>query len=101
MNVRRVVCAAIRARDGEVLIGIRHYSADMRRQIDQRVDGSKFMHRLDEYQGFVDQHGIFMNRAEAYQVAKAAGQPIIDQACGARFDDEMRLIKFLYSEALY
>lgn len=34
---RRVVCAAIRAADGELLLGIRHYSKDMRaaRRLDE------------------------------------------------------------------
>ena len=39
---RRVVCAAIRAADGDVLLGIRHYSPDMHRQISARHDGAKF-----------------------------------------------------------
>ena len=66
---RRVVCAAIRASDGELLLGIRHYSPDMHKQIAQRMDGHKFKSRMDENQGFVDQWGKWMSRAEAYQVA--------------------------------
>lgn len=61
-GARRVVCAAIRAADGEVLLGIRHYSRDMHAQIAARKDGAKFTHRLDEDQGFVDQFGVFMSR---------------------------------------
>lgn len=59
MTNRRVVCAAIRASDGSLLLGIRHYSRDMHEQIDRRYlsDGWKFCNRLDEDQGFVDQHG--------------------------------------------
>lgn len=94
---RRVVCAAIRAADGEVLLGIRHYSADMHRQIGQRVDGHKFKHRLDEDQGFVDQNGVFMPRHEAYQVAWMAGQHINEDACGEHLDGTPKL----YSEGLY
>ncbi len=93
---RRVVCAAIRARDGSLLLGIRHYSADMRRQIDARRDGHEFRHRLDEHQGFVDQHGVFMSREEAYQVAQAAGQLRYPERCGTRLDGPA-----LYSEGLY
>ena len=63
MSERRVVCAAIRAADGEVLLGIRHYSRDMHRQIEARKDGEKFLHRHDEDQGFVDQRGIFRGGA--------------------------------------
>lgn len=94
---RRVVCAAIRAADGDVLLGIRHYSRDMHRQIEMRRDGEKFTHRHDEHQGFVDQHGVFMSRAEAYQVARLAGQKIDIKHCGQDPDDGWKL----YSEGLY
>lgn len=83
---RRVVCAAIRASEGSVLLGIRHYSADMHAQIAARRDGEKFKHRHDEDQGFVDQHGVYMTREEAYQVALAAGQVRYPDACGQGLD---------------
>ena len=96
--MRRVVCAAIRAADGSVLLGIRHYSADMRAQISARraVDGAKFKHRHDEDQGFVDQHGVFMSREEAYAVAEAAGQIAFPDKCGKGLNGRK-----LYSEGLY
>lgn len=94
---RHVVCAAIRAADGRVLLGIRHYSEDMHRQIEKRTDGWRFKHRHDEDQGFIDQHGVFMSREEAYKVAKAAGQPINDSACRPALDGGMKL----HSEGLY
>ena len=94
--MRYVVCAALRANDGTLLLGIRHYSSDMHEQISVRVDGNKFQHRLDEDQGFVDQAGIYMSREEAYQVADAAGQIRNRRACG-RGSDGMKL----YSEGLY
>ncbi len=94
---RRVVCAAIRANDGELLLGIRHYSRDMHRQIEQRVDGYKFSKRHDDDQGFVDQHGAWMSRAEAYEVAKAARQIVRPEACKEGLDVGMKL----YSEGLY
>lgn len=90
--MRRVVCAAIRAADGSVLLGIRHYSEDMHRQIEARMDGAKFTHRHDEDQGFVDQHGVYMTRREAYDVSCKAGQIINFLACE---HDQ------LYSEGLY
>jgi hypothetical protein len=93
---RRVVCAAIRAADGDVLLGIRHYSNDMHWQLGRRVDGQKFKHRHDEDQGFVDQYGVFMSREEAYAVALAAGQIAHPQACGVGLDGPK-----LYSEGLY
>lgn len=93
---RRVVCAAIRASDGELLLGIRHYSKDMHVQINLRGDGSKFVHRLDEDQGFVDQYGVFMSREEAYAVARLAGQITYPLACGEGLNGPK-----LYSEGLY
>lgn len=99
MADRRVVCAALRAPDGELLLGIRHYSPDMHRQIEQRIDGHKFKHRHDEDQGFVDQYGVFMGREEAYWTALEQGQIINHEKgqgvglglCGPK----------LYSEGLY
>ena len=93
---RRVVCAAIRAADGEILLGIRHYSTDMHRQIEQRRDGAKFAHRMDSDQGFVDQFGKYLTREEAYQVAQANGQITRPHACGEGLDGPK-----LYSEGLY
>ena len=95
--MRRVVCAAVRSRDGQVLLGIRHYSEDMHTQIAMRMDGSQFKHRRDEDQGFVDQHGVFMDRIEAYKVAENAGQIYRPGRVGQTPDGEFRL----YSEALY
>lgn len=97
---RRVVCAAIRAPDGELLIGIRHYSADMHAQISARMDGAKFKHRRDEDQGFVDQHGVWMDRFEAFKIADEAGQIINLRACGTGLHDGVVAAK-LYSEGLY
>lgn len=93
---RRVVCAAIRAADGEVLIGIRHYSPDMHRQIEQRMDGSKFKHRHDEDQGFVDQWGKFISREDAYWIAFNNNQITRPEACGNGLNGPK-----LYSEGLY
>lgn len=89
---RRVVCAAVRSADGYLILGIRHYSHDMHQQIAAREDGNLFSHRHDDDQGFVDQHGTFMTREEAYQVALRAGQIIRPEACGEGK---------LYSEGLY
>jgi hypothetical protein len=93
---RRIVCAAIRAADGSVLLGIRHYSADMHAQISARRDGAKFTHRRDPDQGFVDQYGRYLTREEAYPIALANGQIIRQEACGEGLDGPK-----LYSEGLY
>lgn len=90
--MRRVVCAAIRAQDGSVLLGIRHYSSDMRQQISARTDGEKFCHRGGDDQGFVDQFGAYLTRRQAYDVAMRAGQIVNHDACD---------VGRLYSEGLY
>lgn len=92
MSTHRVVCAAIRAADGDVLIGLRHYSADMHEQIRQRLDGGKFAHRHGDDQGFVDQFGNYMTREQAYRLALQNGQILRPEAC--RRDE-------LFSEGLY
>ena len=93
---RRVVCAAIRAADGTLLLGIRHYSRHMHEQIEMRTDGAKFCHRHDEDQGFVDQNGVWMDRHEAYYVATEASQIVRGECCG-----HDRGGPKLYSEGLY
>ncbi len=93
---RRVVCAAIRAADGSLLLGIRHYSHDMHLQIATRINGDSFKGRRDEDQGFVDQRGVFMSREEAYRVAASAGQILYPERCGQGLDGPK-----LYSEGLY
>jgi hypothetical protein len=94
--MRRVVCAAIRAGDGTLMLGIRHYSKDMHDQLEQRMDGFKFRNRLDEDQGFVDQWGAWMSREEAYEVARQSGGIRNHSSVG----EGLNGLK-LYSEALY
>jgi hypothetical protein len=93
---RIVVCAAIRAVDGSLLLGIRHYSPDMHKQIEHRDDGAKFLRRYGDDQGFVDQFCVYMGRKEAYVVAELAGQLARPEACGYGLDGPK-----LYSEGIY
>lgn len=70
MNVtRRVVCAAVRASNGDVIVGVRHYSEDMHRQIHWRKDGERFKNRQGDDQGFVNTWGEYLTREQAYLVA--------------------------------
>ena len=94
--MRRVVCAAIRGSNGRLLLGVRHYSQDMIDQMNARIDIHAFVHRMDDDQGFVDQHGVYMTRAEAFRVAKNANQIVNYKACTTH-DGE----RHLYSEGLY
>ena len=86
---RRVVCSATRERTGKmrVICSVRHWDALMRKQ----AEDCEFKH-WDAEQGFVDQHGEFLTREDAWMIAEAAGQ-IIRRVGG----DGQRL----YSENLY
>ena len=91
MVTRRVVCAAILVND-HLVCGPRHFDATMRVHLDLIDEPYS---SANVAQGFIDQFGVFMDRKEAMQVAKDAGQPIdIERGCGG---DETTL----YSEGLY
>ncbi len=84
---RVIVCAAIRDADGHIICGPRHWDEIMCKQ----VAWSNAPWKTAE-QGFVDQHGVFLNRKDARLVAWAANQVV--RRCGG--DDDA-----LYSENLY
>ena len=66
LSPSRIVCAAIKC--GEVLlIGARHYDSHMR---DQKTRYNLTTKPKDEVQGFIDQHGNFYNRREAWIIAE-------------------------------
>lgn len=88
----RIVCAAIRADDGSILVGIRHYSSDMISQLMARNDAEKFKNKSGKAQGFVDQRGNFYTREQAWGVAFRANQIVREvEGCFGK----------LYSENLY
>ena len=73
---RFVAAVANRAEDGTIFLGVRHLCPLMRRSIEnwkeaKSIEGNP-LPRMD--QGFVDQHGTFMDREEAMIVAVAACQ---------------------------
>lgn len=87
---RLVVCAAIKMDDGRIIVGIRHFSPDMRSTM-EAIYGPEY-HRLGgKHQGFVDQWGVYMDREEAWQVATEANQIRFEVSCAGT----------LYSENLY
>jgi hypothetical protein len=83
----RIVCAANKLKDGNIVIGIRHHDVFMNKQI--RLMESSM---VDEIEGFVDQYGNFYDRKKALKIAKRNKQIIrtegIPDSC-------------LYSENLY
>lgn len=93
--MRRVVCAANLMTGGVLLVGVRHWDDLMRHQRTVHTLAMWDLRSEETEQGFIDQHGVFMNRQEAWQVAEAAGQ--ILKRCGG--DDANG--GTLYSENLY
>jgi hypothetical protein len=73
---RRVVCAANKydcdyGGIDMIFIGVRHFCPIMSQNMEPHKD---FIKRESEVQGFIDQFGVFMDRKEALQVAREAGQ---------------------------
>jgi len=85
---RRIVCSAIVSPEGLMVVGPRHFDSTMGKQLMLFPTGTF----LTGEQGFIDQHGVFLTREEAYTIAKEAGQII--RRCGG---DEGTL----FSENLY
>ncbi len=85
---QRVVCAAIRHKDGDIICSPRHFD----RRMGYQIINNKFSGWTISEQGFVDQQGKFLTRKEALVIAKRSNQII--RRCGG--DEEK-----LYSENLY
>lgn len=88
---RRIVCAAVRIDVDKVICSPRHYDSVCRATINLLPEEDREKWYCAE-QGFVDQFGKFLDRHEAYKIAKAANQIIF--RCGG---DEGKL----FSENLY
>src|ERR1700685_4030812 len=79
-DVRYVVCAANRNKYGHIICGARHFDRIMHttmQMLDQyreesnttgQPDVDEFLWKTSE-QGFIDQHGVFLTREEAWVVA--------------------------------
>lgn len=88
---RRVVCAAIKAKN-QIVTSARHFDLLMHDQL-RRLPVEQRERLKHAEQGFIDQWGKFMSREESFEVATAAGQ--IRQKSGGADSKE------LYSEDLY
>ena len=88
-TVRRIVSAAMLMQDGLIVPGVRHFSMDMRAVL-HRIYGDSY-HLKVKQQGFIDTHGNFLGREEAWERASQTGQILRD--CGTTGE--------LYSENLY
>lgn len=68
--MRKIVCAAVRFPRGLIVCGVRHFDALMRQHMPRTLADIEGL--LE--QGFVDDHGVFVDRSEAYDIALRAGQ---------------------------
>lgn len=62
-----IVCAANRIGNGQVVLGARHFDSLMHMAIKARANPLEDWRHSE--QGFVDQHGIFYTREDAWIVA--------------------------------
>lgn len=89
---RRIVCAANRFRDGTLLLGVRHWDTHMTLHAYCYERAGATLADDDPEQGFLDNRGEFVTRAQAWEIAKNAGQ--IQITDGTKVGQ-------LYSENLY
>lgn len=84
---QRVVCAACRWPDGHMILGIRHFSPDMR--ISAKLQG--YDPSESREQGFVDQWGNYLTRQEAFTIALRNGQyrPYEPYAIGTLYSEDL------------
>lgn len=85
----RIVCAAMRMKDGLIVAGVRHYSPDMRVTLGRLYPG-KYHLQVSE-QGFIDSKGEFLDRETAWVRAQITGQ----------IRKDVSVPGTLYSENLY
>lgn len=75
---QRIVCAANKYEvNGEVIIilGARHFDQRMVQQINRLPPDIKDrLTKSNACQGFIDQHGKFLTRTEAWKIAEVNGQ---------------------------
>lgn len=92
---RRVVCSAnLCPKTGHMILGARRWDESMHVHY-ELFKRAGYTDVNFEEQGFIDQHGVFMDRQEAWKVAEAAGQ-IIRRVGGDTMDGGT-----LFSENLY
>ena len=78
VEAQRIVCAAYVMEDGRIISGARHLSPDMRATMRAiyREDSKYHLKISKEHHsgGFIDQFGNYLNREEAWLVAKRQNQ---------------------------
>ena len=82
-GVQRRIAQAAYNYNGYVVTGTRHSCPIMGLQINSIGADvlHEWCHKADMVQGFTDQFGNFLNRQQAYVIAKEAGQIIREDVC--------------------
>lgn len=72
----RIVCAASRLPDGQVIGSVRHSDALFVGFVERiaKAEGRHPLENAVDEQGFIDQHGAFYTREDAWVIAEAQGQ---------------------------
>ncbi len=95
-DTNRIVVCAANMHAGVLVLAPRHFDPTMHDQISKLEEGFAPTDSSFWEQGFIDQHGKFMDRKEAYQVALAAGQINLHRPKSGNPDSPI-----LFSEDLY
>lgn len=97
MEKRRIVCAAVSypKRPDVLPVGPRHFDKVMHDQYMRFFSRGTALGEEESVQGFIDQHGKFLTREEAWVVAEAAGQIL------RRYDGDTTNGGRLFSDNLY
>ena len=102
-----IVCAATKliSTDGKevILVGVRHWDKLMHEQFDNIDHGHLSLRdKSKDEQGFIDQFGDFVNREDAWKIAKANGQIKSRVSGDERINKTDGSVTFrLFSENLY
>jgi hypothetical protein len=91
LSAPRIVSAAMQRSDGLIVASPRHWDSTCHRIV-EKLEVTPLTQAMKWTQGFIDQHGIFHTRKEAWDLANLNGQ-IIRQ--------EPHTVGTLYSENLY
>lgn len=95
----RIVCAVNRDKSGAIILGARHWDNCMHKAFHYWKIATNHITKDMRFteQGFIDQHGVFLTREEAWIIAEKAGQ-IIRRVGG---DMSPEGVGKLFSENLY
>ena len=69
-----IVCAALRYPGGLLVVGPRHFDKTMQAQLHRLRHSDAITSDMQPEQGFIDQHGVYINRRNAWIEAEKCEQ---------------------------